>query len=76
MFSITIVMLTLDAILSSRTNVAILYITMVFSVADLEGFLGFRPKPPLRFQKPFEYLMEDALKLTFLEGSVTPLFHS
>ena len=33
-------------------------------------------KPPLRFQKPLEDLMEDALKLKFLEGRATPFFRS
>ena len=47
---------------------------IAITVVDLEGFLGFRPKPPLRFQKPPEDLMEDALKLKLLEGSAMPLF--
>jgi len=40
------------------------------AVADPEGFLGFQPKTPLRS----EDLIEDALKLKFLEVSTTPLF--
>ena len=44
-------------------------------MADLEGFLGFRPNPPLRFQEASRNV-QDALKLKYLEGGATPLFHS
>ena len=46
-------------------------ITYRYSVADLEGFLGFWLKPPLRFQ---EASWRFALKLKFLKGSATPFF--
>ena len=39
-------------------------------MADLEGF----PFEITDYRKPLEDLMEDALKLKFLEGSATPLF--
>jgi len=42
---------------------------LLTAVADLEGASG--SKPPLRSP---EDLMEDVLKLKFLEGSATPLF--
>jgi len=44
------------------------------AVADLEGFLGFQEKPPLRFQELPEILQEDAMKLKFFEDSAMPLF--
>ena len=40
------------------------------------GVPGVLTKPPLRFQKPLEDLMEDALKVKFLDGSTTPPFCS
>jgi len=41
-------------------------------ISGRSWFLGFQQKPPLRFQEPSEILVEDALKLKYLEGSATP----
>ena len=52
-----------------------IYLKLTYSkaVADLEGFLWFWPKPPLRFQEASRNLVEYTLKLKYLEDSATPL---